>query len=588
MQARQHSIYQIHNFWPFLALLGSVCLAGCGPGAGVSAPPAVTETQSAETIHNPVAPASLAGQYLAGLHAQQINDIAASARFFQKSLSLDRPNDELLRLSFLNHYQNGDLAMAAGLSAEIEKRNLQFGLAAEPALALAVKKRDWQALIALAEKIDVSESGHILATLLRAYAYIGQSEPETALLEIGQLGGLSAFSHDEGAWLLHLQRGYMAELQGQLSDAVRHYRDVGDSRMAGDYAIITAAAGLVRSGAPALGEQMLAARLSRDYNPAGLIAGLKGKTTALYQQMSAEQAIARLLLELSWFSQYREQESLLIARAHLALSLWPDFDDAHMILAEWYIQTQDYQRAKSHLAALSDNSAYALKRRLAELEIAEAQQETDVVLPALSVYLEGLQTQMPDSAAAAQLQLLAHYGGDILRRDNSCSTALDIYQLALAAGSDDYRLYRSMAICFEQTGQDEKAEIFFDEALGRNPDDAVTLNYQGYWWADEGRQLDRAIAYIKRAVELQPGSGYYADSLGWVYYRLQRYDEAVFWLEKAIQLTPTDPVISDHLGDAYWQTGRRLEARYKWQHALDLGIAEAAVPVILHKIKQGL
>ena len=51
-------------------------------------------------------------------------------------------------------------------------------------------------------------------------------------------------------------------------------------------------------------------------------------------------------------------------------------------------------------------------------------------------------------------------------------------------------------------------------------------------------------------------------------------DEAIEWLETAIQLAPTDAIISDHLADAYWAVGRRLEARYKWQHALDLGLED--------------
>ena len=51
-------------------------------------------------------------------------------------------------------------------------------------------------------------------------------------------------------------------------------------------------------------------------------------------------------------------------------------------------------------------------------------------------------------------------------------------------------------------------------------------------------------------------------------------DEAIKWLETAIQLAPTDAIISDHLADAYWAVGRRLEARYKWQHALNLGLED--------------
>ena len=57
---------------------------------------------------------------------------------------------------------------------------------------------------------------------------------------------------------------------------------------------------------------------------------------------------------------------------------------------------------------------------------------------------------------------------------------------------------------------------------------------------------------------------------------------------KAIQLTPTDAIISEHLGDAYWQTGRFAEARFKWQHALEMGIEESRREGLKAKLEKGL
>ena len=65
-------------------------------------------------------------------------------------------------------------------------------------------------------------------------------------------------------------------------------------------------------------------------------------------------------------------------------------------------------------------------------------------------------------------------------------------------------------------------------------------------------------------MRLQPDSGFFVDSLGWVHFKLGNIDLAVAFLEKATLLEPADPVITDHLADAYWQAGRLNEARYKW------------------------
>jgi Flp pilus assembly protein TadD len=93
---------------------------------------------------------------------------------------------------------------------------------------------------------------------------------------------------------------------------------------------------------------------------------------------------------------------------------------------------------------------------------------------------------------------------------------------------------------------------------------------------------------LRQAVELRPRDGYIVDSLGWAYYRLNRFDDAVRELEKAIELKPSDPTINDHLGDAYWKVGRKLEAKFQWNHARDLAPEPEELVKILKKIDVGL
>ncbi|MEK9910719.1 MAG: tetratricopeptide repeat protein, partial [Candidatus Puniceispirillum sp.] len=146
----------------------------------------------------------------------------------------------------------------------------------------------------------------------------------------------------------------------------------------------------------------------------------------------------------------------------------------------------------------------------------------------------------------------------------------DAYLMARKLGFDARGLDRSLAIVYERLDQDDLAEAHFLMALKINPNDPFALNYLGYWWADEGRNLDQAIELIEKAVTLRPKSGFFVDSLGWVHFKRGNYDLAVSFLEKATLLEPSDPVITDHLGDAYWKVGRRNEARFKWAYALTI------------------
>lgn len=121
---------------------------------------------------------------------------------------------------------------------------------------------------------------------------------------------------------------------------------------------------------------------------------------------------------------------------------------------------------------------------------------------------------------------------------------------------------------FERQKKYEPAEQEFKRILSSDPQNAMTLNYYGYMLADRGVRLDEALAYIKKAVELDPANGAYLDSLGWAYYKLGKYDQAEENLNKALQHTPNDPTVQEHMGDVYQKTGRLKQAAAHWERAV--------------------
>src|SRR5262249_35090610 len=81
----------------------------------------------------------------------------------------------------------------------------------------------------------------------------------------------------------------------------------------------------------------------------------------------------------------------------------------------------------------------------------------------------------------------------------------------------------------------EQAEELFKKTLAVNPSSAMTLNYLGYMLADRGVRLEEAIKYVQTALEQDPNNGAYLDSLGWVYFKMNRLDLAEQYLLKAVQ-----------------------------------------------------
>ncbi len=111
----------------------------------------------------------------------------------------------------------------------------------------------------------------------------------------------------------------------------------------------------------------------------------------------------------------------------------------------------------------------------------------------------------------------------------------------------------------------EQAEAFFRQALEIDPNNAMTLNYMGYMFADKGVRLQEALKLIRKAVDQEPMDGAFLDSLGWVYFKLGEYELAEENLRQAVERDQTDATVHDHLGDLYEKTGRIRLAAAQWE-----------------------
>ncbi len=137
------------------------------------------------------------------------------------------------------------------------------------------------------------------------------------------------------------------------------------------------------------------------------------------------------------------------------------------------------------------------------------------------------------------------------------------------------RIRFARAASLERAEQWDAAELAFRELLADDPDNAAALNYLGYMFADRGVKLDEALDLIRRAVALEPASGAYLDSLGWVYFRMGDLDRAEKNLREAVRLEPHDATVHEHLGDLLAARGESGTAAASYREALRIGPEEA-------------
>jgi tetratricopeptide (TPR) repeat protein len=114
----------------------------------------------------------------------------------------------------------------------------------------------------------------------------------------------------------------------------------------------------------------------------------------------------------------------------------------------------------------------------------------------------------------------------------------------------------------------DKAEEEFKKALAANPKNGPVLNYYGYMLGDLGIRLDEAQALVKSALKDDPYNGAYLDSLGWIYFKQNRFSDAEATLRRALERESHDATIHSHLAEVYAKTGRATLAAAEWEKSL--------------------
>ena len=114
----------------------------------------------------------------------------------------------------------------------------------------------------------------------------------------------------------------------------------------------------------------------------------------------------------------------------------------------------------------------------------------------------------------------------------------------------------------------DKAEEQFKKVLAVNSKNAPVLNYYGYMLGDLGIRLDEAEALVQQALKEDPFNGAYLDSLGWIYFKENKFGASESTLRKALERERHDATIHSHLGDLFAKTGRSDLAAAEWEKSL--------------------
>ena len=561
------------NRRPRAALL--LCLLGLPLGCGYAA----TANPNASRGH------ALFGDYLAAAVALQATDYDYAAEHMLRALGADPRNRLLREQAFL----------AASLAGRPEAPMLASGLANNTAADLvtgnaAVMAGHWSDAQRLYGAIPVDRSlGDLLRPVLVAWSQFGAGHADAALQTLAP-----AIAGNRLPGFYALQAALLADADGRPADASADYHLAQEASPGLNLSLARLLASFeARSGhtddARALVHALVASVPTLAVSEAGIDASLLTRPVT-----DARQGIAHAYLSAAALMTAQEESeprdngedphegqgtsALLLLR--FAAALDPAWGEIRLVMSDVEESLHNNQAALDALAPVRPTDSL---HALAQLRRAELDTVLGRDAEAHRVYGD-LVGAFPGQAEPARED------GELLNDEHRYADAADRLSLAIAdtknPGGDDWSLFFDRAVAYDRSHQWPRAEADLRHALLLSPDQPFVLNYLGYSYAEQNRNLEEARHMLERALAQKPHDGAFLDSLGWIILKQKHVAEAIAQLQEAAELTPEDPTVNYHLGVAYWEAGRRVEAENQWRRSLILNPDADDLPKIQAHLRE--
>lgn len=256
----------------------------------------------------------------------------------------------------------------------------------------------------------------------------------------------------------------------------------------------------------------------------------------------------------------------------------PHEHDIHDLYSRYLIVTKDYAKAAEQTERA--------------LDLDPADSEGWEMLTSLYLQVDRL-----DDARQAIKRSLRYYPdnsrqylvlGSIYDQEGQRDKAAAEYRHALSlTDSTDVsqlsRIYGAMGDNLYAREQADSAFVYYQKSLLYDPDNTLALNNCAYYLACEGRDLDRALEMIEKAVGAEPENATSMDTYAWVLFKRKDYAKAREIIDRTLSLSDErSEEILEHAGDIYFMDGDPDGALRFWKEALEL---DPDNPLLAKKVK---
>jgi tetratricopeptide (TPR) repeat protein len=272
----------------------------------------------------------------------------------------------------------------------------------------------------------------------------------------------------------------------------------------------------------------------------------------------------------------------------------PAFNDARDQLADLDLRERRYQQAEDGFRALVQTNDSRGAPGLIQCEIAQGQwqqaiqtasellqrspERQDYRMALARVYIgagnfpaaaEQFQILIGKAPGAKDLKSARLYLqlGEAKVRGGDINGALAAFQTARQLAPTDAAPALDLALLYDHTQRSKEARKQYQIVIQLQPENAAALNNLAYLDAEEGVDLDQALAHAQRAQQRMPDDPNVQDTLALVYIRKNLTNDGIRMLRDLVNRNPENATFHLHLALALYQKGDRLWAKRELQAA---------------------
>ena len=136
-----------------------------------------------------------------------------------------------------------------------------------------------------------------------------------------------------------------------------------------------------------------------------------------------------------------------------------------------------------------------------------------------------------------------------LRQLGENDKAIDYLKRALLIVPNDVNLLGTLELIYNEQNKMFLSDSIYESTIIMDSTNALVNNNYAYSFSERGIQLNRALKMVKIALAADSLNSSYLDTIGWIYFKLEKYNLAKKYIKQAIKEGGESATMLDHLGD---------------------------------------